>query len=107
MATADERFDEAIAVQQAGNLEGAVAKLQAILTDEPDFPLAHCALSVFYGKLGRHEEAVRHAERLCQIQPEDPFNFISLSIVHQKAGQTAEAEAAMAQALEKQWAGRK
>jgi Flp pilus assembly protein TadD len=74
------------------------------VADEPSYALAHTALSVFYGRLGRHEEAVAHGRKVCELEPDDPFSFVSLSIVCQKAGRNAEAEEAMRFALEKQWA---
>ena len=61
MPTVDQRYDEAIDLQQAGKLEEAVGKLEALVADHPDYALAHAALSVFYGKLGRQDEAVEHA----------------------------------------------
>ena len=57
MPTADARYDEAIALQQAGNLAEAVTTLERLTAESPQFALAHAALSVFYGKLGRHDEA--------------------------------------------------
>ena len=58
MPTVDQLYDEAIELQQAGKLEEAVGKLEALVVDHPDYALAHAGLSVFYGKLGRHDEAV-------------------------------------------------
>lgn len=107
MPTIDEQYDAAIALQQAGDLDGAIAQLEAILGEKPDFALAHAALGVFYGKLDRHGEAVEHARKVCELEPEDPFSFMALSLTCQKAGLRADAEAAMAEALEKQWAARR
>lgn len=104
MATASERYDEAIQIQQTGDLEGAVAKLRQLIADEPNFALAHTALSVFLSKLERHEEALAHAEKVCELEPEDPFSYMSKSILSQKANRRPEAEAAMSKAMEKQWA---
>jgi Flp pilus assembly protein TadD len=104
MATVDQRYDEAIDLQQAGKLDEAVGKLESIVVEQPDYALAHSALSVFYGKLGRTDEAVEHAQRVCQIEPEDPFSFMALSLICQRAGRIPEAEKALAQAMEKQWA---
>jgi len=107
MSTADQRYDEAIALQQAGKLDEAVAKLEALASDEPDFVLAHAALSVFYSKQGRHDEAVRHAKRVCELDPDDPFSYMALSITCHKAGRLSEAEEAMALAIDKQWEARR
>lgn len=107
MPTADQRYDEAIQLQQAGNLEEAVSKLEGLLVEEPDFALAHAALGVFYGKLDRPDEAVEHARRVCELEPEDPFSFMAMSLICQRAGRIPEAEQAMGTAMEKQWAARR
>jgi len=106
VSNADQIYDDAIQLQEAGNLQEAVTKLEGLLADEPDYALAHTALSVFYGKLDRHDEAVEHAKKVCELEPEDPFSYMAMSLTCQKAGNRVEAEQAMAQAMEKQWAAR-
>ena len=69
MPSIDEQYDAAIALQQAGNLDGAIGQLQAILAEQPDFALAHAALGVFLGKLDRHNEAVEHRARSATWSP--------------------------------------
>ncbi|MGA2069269.1 MAG: tetratricopeptide repeat protein [Thermoguttaceae bacterium] len=103
MLTVDKLYDEAIALQQAGNLEEAVGKLEALAADHPDYALAHAALGVFYGKLGRHDEAVERARKVCQLEPDDPFSYMAMSLVCQRAGRIPEAEQAMNEALARQW----
>jgi len=107
MPSPDALYDEAIAIQQAGDLEGAVAKLQAILDQDANHALAHAALSVFYSRLERHDEAIEHGQRVCDLEPDDPFSFIALSLVCQKAGRIPEAERAMIQARQAQVAVRR
>jgi len=107
MQTATERYDEAIEMQQAGKLEEAVAKLESLLADEPNCVLAYAGLSVFYNKLGRNDEAVEHARKVCELDPDDPFSFMAMSLICQRAGRIAEAEQALGTAMEKQWAGQR
>ncbi len=107
MSSPDQLYDEAVDLSEAGKLEDAASKLEELIGEHPDFALAHTGLSVFYGKLDRHEQAVEHAQKVCQLEPEDSFSFMALSIVCQKAGKTTEAEQAMSQAMEKQWAAAK
>ena len=106
MPTASQRYDEAIELKEAGKLEEAVARLESLAGDQPDFALAHAALSVFYSKMERHEEAIVEAQRVCELDPSDPFSFMAMSLTCQRAGKLAEAEQAMAQAMELQWAVR-
>jgi len=97
-------YDVAIELQQQGRLEEAVGKLHEILKQEETYALAHAALSVFYSRLQRHEEATAHARRVCELEPDDPFSFIALSLICQKAGRLEEAERAMLQARQTQYA---
>ncbi len=101
MATIDERYDEAIQLQESGNLDEAVGKLEAIVADQADHALAHTALSVYYGKQEKHDKAVEHAEKVCELEPDDPFSHMAKSIVCQKAGKLPEAEQAMSVAMQK------
>jgi Flp pilus assembly protein TadD len=104
MPTVDQLYDEAIQQQQAGMLQEAVGKLEGLAVAHPDYALAHAALGVFYGQLGRHDAAVEHARKVCQLEPDDPFSYMALSLVCQRAGRTPEAEQAMSEALARQWA---
>jgi len=104
MTTVDRLYDEAIELQQAGRLDEAVAKLEGLLADNPDYALAHAALGVFYGKLARPDDAVRHAQRVCELEPDAPFSYMAMSMICQRAGRIPEAEHALRTAMEKQWA---
>jgi Flp pilus assembly protein TadD len=104
MATKEAMYDEAIALQQQGDVEGAVGKLEALLGEHADYALAHAALSVFFSKLEKHDQAVEHASRVCELEPEDPFSFVAMSLVCQKAGRLADAEQALMQAQQAQFA---
>jgi Flp pilus assembly protein TadD len=104
MPTNDEAYDEAIKLQEEGKMEEAVAKLQELLQKAPDYPLAHAALSVFFSRLEKHDEAVEHAQKVCDLEPEDPFSFVAKSLVCQKAGKLPEAEEALMQARNAQMA---
>ena len=104
MSSEVQQYDEAIQLQENGQLGEAVAKLEQLAADHPDYALAHAALSVFYQKLERHDEAVEHASKVCELEPEDPFSFVAMSTICQKAGRIAEAERALAQAHQAQMA---
>jgi Flp pilus assembly protein TadD len=105
MPSSDTLYDDAIALQQKGNIDGAIAQLESLLVQDDAFALAHAALSVFYSRTNRHDEAIDHARRVCELEPADPFSFVAMSLICQKAGRTAEAERAMAQARRAQMAG--
>jgi Flp pilus assembly protein TadD len=98
MPTPNELYDEASKLKNAGDLQGAVAKLEEILKIDPNHVLTHSALGVHLQKLGRLDDAIRHATRVTELEPNDPFSFTQLSVICQRCGKIPEAEAAMAQA---------
>lgn len=102
MPTNEVMYDEAIELQQEGHLDEAVGKLEELLRQDPDYGLAHAALSVFYVNLERHDEAVDHAQKVCELEPDDPFSFVAKSLICQKAGRMPEAEEALMQARQAQ-----
>ena len=85
MPTVNEIYDEADKLKQAGKFDEAIAKYEQILTQDEKYALAHAALGVVLGKVGRHEEAVKHAQRVCELEPNDPFSFTALSVIFQRA----------------------
>lgn len=106
MSPTDQRYDEAIALQQSGDVEGAIQKLKELVGEEPNYALAHAALSVFYSRQDKFDEAIEHGRKVCELEPEDPFSFVALSLVCQKAGRISEAEQALWQARQSQAAAR-
>lgn len=98
MPTAVELYDEAVRLKDAGKLDDAVAKLKEILAADPNYALAHGALSIYLGRLQRHEEAVAHAKQVCELEPNDPRSFTALSVVCVRAGLIQAAEDAKAHA---------
>jgi Flp pilus assembly protein TadD len=107
MPTKEQMYDEAIELQQSGKLTEAVQKLEALVAGEPNYALAHSALSVFHGRLEQPDKAVEHARKACELEPDDPFCFVALSLICQKAGRIAEAEQALMKARQVEFAARK
>jgi len=106
MADLSGKYDEAVALYEAGDEQGGIEKLQQLLAEQPDHSLAHSALSVYCQRQGKHDEAVEHAERVCKLEPDDPFSYIALSLICQKAGRITEAEQASMAARQLQFDGR-
>ena len=85
MADAATLYDEADKLRDEGKLEEAVVKLEEAAAADPNYALAHSALAIVLQKLGRHEDAIRHAQRVTEIEPDDPFSFTALSVTYQRA----------------------
>jgi Flp pilus assembly protein TadD len=98
MATPDEMYDEAVALKDRGDKDGAIAKLTEILAIDANHVLAHSALAVNLQKAGRLDEAIQHAIRVTELEPDDSFSFTQLSVIFQRCGKIPEAEMAMERA---------
>jgi Tfp pilus assembly protein PilF len=98
MPTNEEFYRQYEQLKDEGKLEEAAAVLEQALNQDPDFTLAHSALAVVFGRLKRHEDAIRHGLKVCELEPNDPFSFTAMSVTYQRAGKIPEAEDAMARA---------
>jgi Flp pilus assembly protein TadD len=104
--TRDDRYAAAERLKDAGDLAAAVVALEGLVADHPEYPLAHSALAAWCTRLERHEDAVRHARRVCELEPDDPFSYTALSVACMRAGRIAEAEEALARSRMLQSGGR-
>ncbi len=98
MSNPDQMYDEALQLKEGGDVAAAVAKWQEILQSHPEHVITHQALAVHLQKLGRNDEAIRHALKVTELEPTDPFSFTQLSVIYQRCGKIPEAEAAMERA---------
>ncbi len=98
MPTREELYDEADKLKDAGNLDEAVARLNEAVAMDPMYALAHSALAVVLTRLKRHDEAIVHAQKVCELEPNEAFSFTALSVACQRAGRILDAENAMAHA---------
>jgi Flp pilus assembly protein TadD len=98
MPTNEELYDQADKLKDAGRLADAASVLEQLLAQDANFTLAHSALAVIYGRLGRHDDAIRHGLKVCELEPNDPFSFTAMSVTFQRAGKIPQAEEAMARA---------
>src|SRR3954463_5450658 len=85
MSDAVQLYDLADRLKAEGRLEEAAEKLQEALAADESYALAHSALAVVLQRLGRHDEAIDHARRVCELEPNDPFSFTALSVTYQRA----------------------
>lgn len=85
MPTSEELYSQSERLKDEGKLAEAVATLEDLIKQEETHALAHSALAVLLGKLGRHPEAIEHARRVCQLEPNDAFSFTAMSVIYQRA----------------------
>jgi tetratricopeptide (TPR) repeat protein len=85
MALTVRLYDEADKLRAEGKLDDAVSKLEEALAVDETYALAHSALAVIQQRLGRHEDAIKHALRVTELEPRDPFSYTALSVTYQRA----------------------
>ncbi|HEX3725984.1 MAG TPA: tetratricopeptide repeat protein [Pirellulales bacterium] len=98
MATNEELYRQHERLKDEGKLDEAAAALEQLVAQDPQYALAHSALAVIYGRLKKHDDAIRHGLKVCELEPNDPFSFTAMSVTFQRAGKIPEAEDAMARA---------
>ena len=96
MTDREDRYSAAETLKNEGKLAEAVASLEALVAEQPDFALAHSALAAWCTRLERHDEAIQHARKVCELEPKDPFSYTALSVACMRGGRIAEAEDALA-----------
>ena len=85
MADLTAMYDEADKLKDEGKHDEAIEKLKAVLAEDENYTLAHLALAVLYGRINKHEDAVRHGQKACELEPEEAFNFTAMSVTFQRA----------------------
>jgi Tfp pilus assembly protein PilF len=98
MPTNEELYRDYEKLKEEGKLDEAAAVLEKAIEQDAGYTLAYSALAVLYGKLGKHDDAIRRGLKVCELEPNDPFSFTAMSVTYQRAGKIQEAEDAMAQA---------
>ena len=85
MATTRELEQQAERLRTEGKFDQAIEKFNELLASDEKFVRAQLAIAMLYQKVGKHELAVRHAERAVELEPNDGLNFTALSVICQRA----------------------
>src|SRR3954470_3100328 len=102
MPTADELYDAAVDLRDAGDKPAAVAKLEEAVALDPAFAIGHGMLAKLFADLAESDKAIEHAKKVVELEPDDAFSYTALSVIYQRCGRIPEAEHAKAMAYNKQ-----
>ncbi len=102
MPTADQLYDQAVDLRDAGDKPGAVVKLDEAIAQDPNFAIGHGMLAKLHVDLGEFDQAITHAKKVVELEPDDTFSYTALSVIYQRSGKIREAEDAKAVAFNKQ-----
>jgi len=84
----EEILKRAIALHQAGNIDGAIQAYQKYLAERPDSVLALSNLGAAYARMARYQDAIMQYRRALKLQPLNPSVEFNLALAFYKSGQT-------------------
>jgi tetratricopeptide (TPR) repeat protein len=103
MADKYDLYDQAVDLVAEGKVEEAVTRYREAIDLDADFADGWQGLALALNDLGRHEDAIAAAKKLCELTPDDVLAHTTLSRIYQTANMVPEAEAAGAQARILDW----
>src|SRR5580700_12267025 len=105
MPSFQEQFDEAMFEFSTGNCDGAIARLQAILAQDPDYFDAQLSLGGAYYAKGDYAAAITEGHKAQKMKPHDQLVHTNLSRAYMKTGDKTTAEHHGLQARIASWRG--
>jgi Flp pilus assembly protein TadD len=92
MPTAQEQYDDAMFDFSQANYDSAIARLKALLSEQPDHFDAQLALGMAYYRKGDYAAAIAEGHKAEKLKPKEQLVHTNLSLFYMKAGdkQTAE-----------------
>ncbi|MBU6399008.1 MAG: tetratricopeptide repeat protein [Verrucomicrobia bacterium] len=92
MATFEERYDEAMFAFSTGDYDGAIARLQAILAEDPAYFDARLSLGMAFYRKGDYAAAILEGHRAEALRPDEQLVHTNLSLFYLKSGDKQKAE---------------
>ena len=92
MPTLQEQYDDAMFDYTQGEYAVAIAKLGALLSDDPGHFDAQLALAMAYYRMGDYAAAIAEGHKAEQMRPNEQLVHTNLSLFYQKAGDKKTAE---------------
>src|SRR5579871_2489507 len=91
-------LQRAIAMHQAGDLDGAIRAYREYLAAQPDSIEARSNLGAALARAGRYDEAIAEYDRALAKSPGNAALLLNLGLAYYKSGRPAEAAARFEQA---------
>jgi tetratricopeptide (TPR) repeat protein len=92
-------LQHAIALHQAGDLEGAIREYRQYLAGDPDSVQARSNLGAALARAGRYDEAIAEYGLALEKSPDNPALLLNLGLAYYKTGHHAEAAARFERAV--------
>jgi len=90
--TLQEQYDDAMFDFAAGDYDSAIARLKAVLAEDPAHFDAQLALGMAHYRQGDYAAAIAEGRKAEALRPEEQLVHTNLSLFYMKAGDKATAE---------------
>jgi tetratricopeptide (TPR) repeat protein len=105
MPTPQEQYDDAMYAFSMADYDGAIAKLNAILAEDPDYFDARLSLGMAYYRKGDYATAIAEGHKAEKLRPNEQLVHTNLSLFYMKSGDKKTAEHHGLQARIASWKG--
>jgi Flp pilus assembly protein TadD len=92
MVPLQERYDDAMFDFSTGDYDNAIAKLKAVLSEDPSHFDAQLALGMAYYRQGDYVAAIAEGRKAEKLKPREQLVHTNLSLFYMKAGDKGLAE---------------
>jgi predicted Zn-dependent protease len=92
MSTLQNQYDEAMFDFSKGDYDSAIAKLKAVLSEEPSHFDAQLALGMAHYRKGDYATAIAEGHKAEHLKPHEQLVHTNLSLFYMKAGDKKTAE---------------
>lgn len=92
MPTLQEQYDDAMFDFSTGDYDSAIAKMSAVLTEDPAHFEAQLALGMAHYRKGDYAAAIAAGHKAEQLKPHEQLVHTNLSLFYMKAGDKKTAE---------------
>lgn len=105
MANLQEQYDDAMFDFSMGDFDSCIAKLKAILAEDPNHFDAQLSLGMAYCRKGDFARAIEEGHKAEQMRPNEQLVHTNLSLFYMRAGDKQKAEHHGLQARIASWRG--
>jgi len=92
MGNLQEQYDDSMFDFSTGNYDSSIAKLNAVLAEDPAYFDARLSLGMAYYRKGDYATAIAEGHKAEQLRPKDQLVHNNLSLFYMKAGDKKTAE---------------
>jgi len=105
MSALQDQYDDAMFDFSSADYDAAIAKLKAVLAEDPDYFDAQLSIGMAYYRKGDYPTAIAEGHKAEKLRPNEQLVHTNLSLFYMKAGDKKTAEHHGLQARIASWKG--